>query len=460
MLNPTVFRNYDIRGIVPDELTELSAEEIGKAFGTLVQSKYGKNIVVGHDNRKTSAPLKDKFVYGLMSTGCNVTDIGLSLTPIIEFLTFEKEFDAGVIVTASHNPKQFNGFRFCGTKADPLYGNSIQEIKSTIDTQNYKKSMGSVTYEDLSEVYVKYMVSNFQFNKRHRVIVDCGNGTSSVISMNIFERLNLSVVGMYCNLDGDYPHGTPDPESNLFMQDLAKEVLKQGKEIGIAYDTDGDRFGLVDEKGTIYSNDKMLLLFGKYMLKDNPGASVIYDVKCTALLEDKIKEFGGVPIMMRTGHPYFIERMKGGALLGGEFSGHIYFSDKYMGFDDGIYASLRVIEILDKEDKSLSELMSAFPKMYHTEELKYPCNDNEKEALIEKIREVVKSNLSIVRVDETDGIRAYLNQNTWFLVRASNTSPYLSLRFESQREKDLNDALIYIEGLLPKFQRPLEILYS
>ncbi len=461
-VNPVIFRDYDIRGVVPSDLDPVISENIGLAFGTFLNGEYGTNVVVGHDNRKSSVELKDKFVYGLISSGCNVTDIGLSLTPIVQFLTYDKKFDAGVIVTASHNPKEFNGFRFVGKKGEPIFGDDLRQILEITNSQTYKKGNGTVGYEDLHHKYISYMRENFSFSKNFKVAVDCGNGTTSSFVPAILKELGVEVFEIFCNLDGDYPHGIPDPENPLFMGGLSESIKLGSYDVGFGFDTDGDRLGVVDEKGNIYETDKLLLLLASSVLKNHKDGKILFDVKSSGLLEVEIVKFGGEPVMLRTGHPYFITAIKNGALVGSEFSGHTFFGDKYFGFDDGIYAALRVLEILDNSDMSLSELFKVFPKTYHTQELKLPCSESEKKDLVDKVSKFVSSNIAVNKVVDIDGIRAYMGDKSWFLVRASNTNPYISIRFESDTEEGVNNEIGFLCNILPSLNnlKPIPIHFS
>lgn len=458
----SIFRNYDIRGVVETELTPLIAEHIGKAAGTFFQSRFGTHIVVGHDDRKSSVELKDKLVYGLISCGCTVTDIGLSLTPIVQFLTCGKKFDAGVIVTASHNPQEFNGFRFVGKKAEPIFGDAILELKETIETENYYKGSGFVNYDDLLPDYENFFYDNFKFTKPLKVVVNCGNGTSAILGEKLFSKLGLNVSPLFCEIDSNFPNGIPDPENPNFMKQLSAKVLETKADVGIAFDTDADRLGVVDEKGNHYQNDKLLLLFSKFVLKENPGAKVAFDVKSTYLLEDFVRKFGGEPVLMRTGHPYFVKMVSSGeALLGAEFSGHTYFKDKYLGFDDGVYAASRLLEILDTTGEKLSVLMEEFPKTYHTSEIKVECREEEKDEVVTKVLEASKAEKCIERIETVDGVRAYFSKDCWFLVRKSNTTPHITFRVEASTEEGLNTILDHAKIMLPQLKSlPVDIYFS
>ncbi len=450
-MNPAIFKNYDIRGVVPEDLSFLDAETIGRAFGVYVKAKYGSRIVIGHDNRQTSPELKDKFVFGLMASGCDVVDVGLSLTPIIQFLTHDRRFDAGVVVTASHNPSKYNGFRFCGRKAEPIFGEQIQEIKELALGGGFVTEHGTVTYNDLNPLYIEYLSTLFNFKKPLKVLIDCGNGTSSAFASTLFSKLGINFEALYCNLDGDYPHGVPDPENNIFMKTLAENVVAGGFDVGFAFDTDSDRFGVVDEKGNIYSNDKMLLFLAEDALKTQKG-KVLFDVKSTEVLAKRIKDLGGEPVMIRTGHPYFLKGLKEGALLGAEYSGHLFYGGGYFGYDDGIFASLKVLEVLSGLSCSLSEFMSLYPKTYHTDEIKVPVNDADKAMKLEAVKTLVSSNSKVFKKSEVDGVRVYLNETDWVVIRSSNTTPIFSVRMEAQTKEGLQALAEFSMSLLPELK--------
>ena len=451
-VDPKIFKAYDIRGVVPTEVNAEVAEKIGKAFGTFAFVRYGRRVVVGCDNRPSSKELKEAFIFGLMSCGCKVYDSGLSLTPIIQFLTFNKQYDFGVMVTASHNPKEFNGFRLVGKKSDPIFGDLLQEVRKIIETEAFRVGKGDVSYEVSAQPYEEFLTKSFKFTNPIKVLIDCGNGTPGIIAPKIMQDLGTHVEALNCDLTSSYPYDVPDPENTLFMEKVAGEVTKAGFDVGFAYDTDADRFGVVDELGITYSNDKIFLLFIKHAFKKVKKGKVLYDVKSSYLVEDVAKENGGEAELIRTGHPYFIEGIKKGALLGAEFSGHTFFGDRYLGFDDGIYASLRVLEIMDKEGKKLSELMAEFPKTFHTTELKVDIPESEKATEMAQIRSKLASSPHIVRKVEIDGIRGYFDPQAWFLIRPSNTTPHLSLRFESAKQGGIEAMVEFVQSLSNRFK--------
>ena len=431
-----IFRNYDIRGIFPDEINTVNAKLIGKVLGTHVWKKGLRKIVVARDDRASSPEISKAMIEGMVSTGCQVTDIGISATPVIHFLTCSYNFDLGVVVTASHNPKQFNGFRIDYKNAKPMYGDLILMLRFMIEREEFLSGNGSIEEKDLSPHYVDYLSDKFNFKSSLRVVIDCGSGAASDVAPKIFQNIGCSVIPVNCNYDSNFPHGIPDPENRLFMEELRENVLKQKADVGFCYDTDGDRFGVVDEKGHIYDTDMILLLFAEYVLKKNPGRIVCYDVKCSSVLDELIRQMGGVPKIIRTGHPYFADEVQNRAVLGAEFSGHVYFSDDYFGYDDGIYASCRVLKILQESGQSLSELMAKYPQKASTEEIKVNCPDKDKFKVINVVKIFLMNEVVYKKIIDIDGVRANITDTGWFLIRASNTSPYLSIRAEGKDEAE------------------------
>jgi len=443
-----IFRNYDIRGTYPDELNYENSKLIGKVLGTHTWQRGFNKVVVARDNRESSPELTKALIEGITSTGCNVTDIGISITPVIHFLTCTQNFDLGVVVTASHNPKQFNGYRIDYRNAKSMYGDSILMLRFMIEREEFLTGEGSVEEKDLSPHYVDYLSEKFNFKSSLRAVVDCGSGAASEVAPKIFKNIGCSVVPVNCEYDSNFPRGVPDPENSLFMDEIKEHVLKHKADVGFGYDTDGDRFGMVDEKGNSYDTDMILLLLAEYVLKKHPGRIVCYDVKCSSVLDDCIRDMGGIPKIMRTGHPYFAEEVQTEAVLGAEFSGHVYFSDDYFGYDDGVYASCRVLEIIQKSGKSLSELMAAYPKKASTRELKVECPDSEKFKVINIVKIFLMNEVAYKKIIDIDGVRAEITDTGWFLIRASNTSPYLSIRAEGADEEEKEKMLDIVRKAL------------
>ena len=469
VLPKEIFRSYDIRGIYPTQLNEETAVVIGKALGTFLNKHvvstiadeavwWRKHIVVGRDNRESSPAIASNFILGLQSTGCDVTDIGLSITPVIHYLTCTADFDVGVIITASHNPKEYNGFRIDYAKATPFFGKDIETLYSIIERGDFERGSGSVMVKDMFPQYLSYLKSRFKFDRKLKVAIDCGNGTASIFAPYVFSELGLDVSLVYCDSDSEYPHGIPDPESRLFMNSLRAKVVAQNADIGFAFDTDMDRLGVVDDKGIVYENDKLLLLFAEDLLQKNRGATVVFDVKSTAYLESFVMRSGGVPKMLRTGHPYFMNAIKRGALLGGEFSGHTYFGGEYFGFDDGLYAACRIIELIMKKHASLSTMMTKFPKLYHTSEIKLSCSDATKFEVIDELGTALCKLSSGKSVSCVDGVRVSESNTGWYLIRASNTAPIISVRAEGATLSEARAMLELVKERLDKYNLDLSAL--
>ena len=446
-----IFRNYDIRGIYPTELDEKVSYKIGQAFGTFFIKRNLHRIVVGRDDRKSSTSLSESFIKGLLSTGCHVTYIGITLTPVIHFLTCGKDFDAGVNITASHNPKEYNGFRPDYSGAVPFFGEDIQKLYNMILKDDFVSGSGKYSEESLSQKYTDYIAAHFSLGKGIKVAINCGNGASSIIAPQVFNSIGADISTLECRFDGDFTHGVPDPERQEFLLQLKKTVLDSKADVGFGFDTDGDRVGMLDELGNTYTADQLLMLLASDLLPKKRGGTVIFDVKSTEALVPFIKQCGGVPKMVRTGHPYFLREMRNGAVLGAEFAGHVYCGDSYFGYDDGIYAACRVLEIMDKSDKKLSELMKQIPKRVSSGELKVSCSEARKSKVLAGILSSAKENSKIVKTITIDGLRAYVSETGWFLIRASNTTPFLTVRLEGIDEKEMALVRKEAESLLSKF---------
>jgi phosphomannomutase/phosphoglucomutase len=462
----TIFRAYDIRGTYPDLLTDEHAELVGKAFGTRLIRKGFINVVVGSDNRTSSWPLRTAVIRGLVSTGCQVTDAGLIVQPALHHFTFLPEFDAGVNITASHNPKEYNGIKLEYKNSNPCFGEELQELYQQILQKDFiQADTGTVTKKDRTQNYIDFISSRFSFHQKITVAIYCGNAVTGICYPQILEKLGLSVVKVNCNLDSTFPEGIPDPEGSKAFKKLIPAVIDKQANIGFAFDGDGDRIGVIDHLGTKYKTDELLMLFSQEILARNPGAKIIYDVKSSALLEEVILENKGKPVMMRTGRGYFLEEMfTGGALAGAELAGHIYFMDGFYGYDDGIYAACRILDIMNKTGKSLRELMSQFPKLENTQEVKITCPDELKFQIVDEIAKKVKKDTKFQRILDIDGVRAYTDKHSWFLIRASNTSPYLSIRLEAPSKEDLLKQAEQVENLLTPYTQlnafPLKDVFS
>jgi phosphomannomutase/phosphoglucomutase len=434
-INPYIFREYDIRGKVGEDFTEEVVKEIGKAYGTIIKRKGGKKICCGRDGRLSSPSLQEALIEGILSTGIGVINIGICPTPVMYFSLFAfEDSDGGIQVTGSHNPPEFNGLKICVGK-DTIFGPQIQEIRKIIEKKDYEKGNGKVEEREILNKYIDYVCNNIEFKRPLKVVLDPGNGVCSLTALEIFKRLGCEVECLFCEIDGTFPNHFPDPVVPENLKWLKDKVLKGGYEVGFGYDGDGDRLGVIDEKGNIIWGDQLLIIFAKDLLKKYSGAKIIGEVKCSRTLYETIAKLGGIPIMWKTGHSLIKNKMKEEkALLAGEMSGHIFFADKWFGFDDGVYASLRIAEILSQNNIPLSEYLKDIPKMYSTPEIRKECPDEVKFKVVERL--VKKFKNEGLNVIDVDGARIEFKEG-WALVRASNTQPVLVLRFEAETEEFL-----------------------
>lgn len=453
MIDSKIFRAYDIRGIVGKDFQPAEAKLIGQAYGTYLQKLAGGSIrvAIGHDNRFTSDELTAFFTEGLLSTGCEVLHIGLSLTPIVHFTVLNFGLEGGVNITASHNPKEFNGFRLDKKRGLPIYNEEIQKIRRLVETQKFSQGAGKISYQEVFEDYFRAVIMRVNLSRRLKVVVDAGNGTASKFAPRILEGIGCEVIEQHCNLQGEYPYHTPDPERRVNMRDTQARVIAEKADLGIGFDTDGDRLGIVDEKGSFYETDKILIVLARDILRRYPGSQVLFDVKSSYVLENEIKKAGGVPQMIQTGHPYFKMAMEKdqNILLGGELSGHVFIKDNYYGFDDALFAAARILELLSKAPHPFSEFFKDIPKTAHTEELQAPTPDDKKFEIEENLKKDFRAGGWDLL--ETDGLRIKFSETAWALVRASNTSPYLSLRFEAENEDKLREIIEIVEARLQKY---------
>ncbi len=432
----SIFREYDIRGIYGKDLTETIAEGIGKAFGTVIRRAGGKTISLGYDVRLSTPAMKAALLRGLCATGINIIDIGECPTPVLYFSLYQLPVDGGVMITASHNPGEYNGFKVCKGK-NTLFGDDIQQIKTMIDKHDFEISgqSGEVTVENnFLPVYSDYFFDQFGKMKNKKVVIDCGNGAAALNAPQIFERLGCEVIPLFCEADGSFPNHHPDPTVPKNLEDLIATVKKEHADLGIAFDGDGDRIGAVDENGSIIWGDRLTLLFASDILKTHPGATIISEVKASQILYDEIARLGGKGVMWKTGHSLIKSKMKEtGALLAGEMSGHIFFADRYFGYDDATYAGCRLIEILIKGEKPLSSYFKDLPKSYVTPEIRVDCPDDQKFEIAEKCRVFFSKHFKTIDID---GVRI-LFPDGWGLIRASNTQAALVLRFEASTPERL-----------------------
>jgi len=427
--------------VVDKDLTPAIAQRLGQGFGTYMIHHNRSNLVVGRDGRLSSRSFADALIEGLLSTGCHVTDIGLCPTPTYYFSIFHLDKDGGMMVTGSHNPPEFNGFKVSVGKST-IFGEEIQSLGRLIEKGEFSSGKGSLQREEIVRPYQDYIKKNIRLEKRLKVVIDAGNGTAGGVAGLLLKDLGCELEELYCEVDGRFPNHFPDPTIPGNLKDLTDRVMKAGADVGIGYDGDADRIGVVDDQGNIIWGDQLMILFSREILRVKKGATFVAEVKCSQNLFSDIEKHGGRAIMWRTGHSLIKEKMREEkAALGGEMSGHIFFADRYFGYDDAIYASCRLIELLSKTDKKLSQLLSDVPKTFITPEIRVDCPDEIKFRVVETVKEALKKNHPVIDVD---GARVKF-ENGWGLVRASNTQPVLVLRFEALTQDRLDEIRNLIE---------------
>ena len=433
-IDPSIFRAYDIRGIVGAGLTEPVVELIGRALGTEVLAKGRREMVVARDGRLSGPALSNALIRGLRSTGCDVVDIGAVPTPVLYFGTHHLQTGCGVMVTGSHNPPDYNGLKMV-IDGETLAEESIQALYRRISTNDFQTGKGSLQVSDIAEAYIDKISADIQLENPLRVVIDAGNGISGIIAPKLLQSIGCEVEQLYCEVDGNFPNHHPDPSEPKNLRDLMVVVKQVNADIGLAFDGDGDRLGVVTRSGKIIYPDRMLMLFAQDVLSRCPGASIIFDVKCTGALNNSIRAAGGVPIMWKTGHSLIKKKMREtGAELAGEMSGHFFFKERWYGFDDGMYAACRLMEILAASGMDCDELFDDIPNAISTPELKIQMQEGEHYRYIDKF--IKKAKFEDARINLIDGVRADFDDG-WGLVRCSNTTPCLVLRFEGQTDAAL-----------------------
>jgi len=449
MINPHIFREYDVRGLVGKDLTPDTVRTLGKGFGTYAKGKGVRTLMLGRDCRLSSPEFRDAMAEGLASTGMNVVDVGICPSPLLYFSIISFGADGGVMITGSHNPPEFNGFKLC-VGPSSLYGEKIQEVRKIIDRGEFASGSGGVTSRTVIPEYMRYVKSILSIPRRLKVVVDAGNGTASVVAPGLFRDMGMDVVELFCEMDGRFPNHFPDPTVPENLRFLIEAVRKHGADVGVGYDGDADRIGAVDEKGNVIYGDYLLVLFAREILSRKPGAAIISEVKASQNLYDDVARHGGRPVMWKAGHSLIKQKMKEElAEVAGEMSGHIFFSDRYLGFDDAIYASLRLFEILAASDRPLSAMLSDLPPLVATPEIRVDCPDDRKFRIVERVAEIVAPQAR--EVIDVDGVRA-LFDGGWGLVRASNTQPVLVLRFEGKDEAAVARIRAVMEDAVKKAQ--------
>lgn len=462
-----LFREYDLRGIVGSELTEDLAERVGRAYSTYVSTRGVKTISVGRDGRLSSPALHQALLKGLLSGGLDVIDIGICPSPLVYFSLFTLPVGGGIMITGSHNAAEYNGFKVCVGKT-AIYGEDIQELRRVMEAGAFVSGNGHLSEHPIIPDYLAYIQKSFahvQANRLH-VVIDSGNGAASLVAKQALELLGCQVTGLYCDLDGRFPNHHPDPTVLENLSDLMQAVKKHGADVGIGYDGDADRIGAVDEQGQVLWGDRLLVLYSRDILAVKPGSTIISEVKASQSLYDDIAKRGGRAVMWKTGHSLIKAKMKEeGAVLAGEMSGHMFFADRYFGYDDAVYASCRLVEILAKAQQPLSALVSDLPRSVVTPEIRVDLSDTVKFDVVERIRhkftEYLKTKqglgprkLTLQNLITIDGVRAIFDDG-WGLIRASNTQPALVLRFEATSSAQLNVIRAVIEDELVEAKRTL-----
>jgi phosphomannomutase/phosphoglucomutase len=444
-INPTIFREYDIRGIVDKDLTPDAVRTLGRAMGVYFLRRGKRRVALGRDCRLSSPAYAAALAEGLRAAGCSVVSIGTVPTPLLYFMIFHRKLEAGVMITGSHNPPEYNGFKMmCGEET--LYGEAIQDLRRLIEADDLPADgPGEWTEMDIVPEYTAYVLGLIKLARPLSVVIDAGNGTGGVVAGPIFRALGCRVTELFCDMDGRFPNHHPDPTLPEAMEALAKAVRETGADLGIAYDGDADRLGVIDDAGRLLWGDQLMILFARDILTDHPGAAVISEVKATQTLYDEIAKRGGRPIMWKTGHSLIKKKIKEEkALLAGEMSGHLFFADRWYGFDDAIYASARLAELLAKSDRRLSTMLSDLPKTFSTPEIRVYASDEVKFRIVAEVAAALKARVPVIDID---GVRARYPHG-WALVRASNTQAVLVLRFEADSESELESIQAEVKGLV------------
>lgn len=445
MINQTIFRAYDIRGIYEEQITNETAYILGKSFGSYVKLRGKTEVLVGYDNRLSSPVLADNLIKGLLESGVDVTSLGLVTTPMYYFARQHLNKWAAVMITASHNPSNHNGFKISFDENGNAAGEEIIAFRDFTNKGEFTTGEGKLSTYDIKDEYVNLIINNLKINKNIKAVFDCGNGTVSIIIKEILDKLNVTYDLLYCDSDPTFPNHHPDPSVSENLVDIQKRVVELGYDIGIALDADGDRVRIIDEKGNIINSDVFMIIMYRYLNNNLKVRKALYDVKCSKALVDELEKLGLEQIMYRTGNSYMYRKMHEENLeFAGEYSGHMWFGDRFYGFDDGLYAGLRMIEVLSNTDKKMSELYNDINVYYSTDELKINTTEENKYKIVEEVKKyAVGKNY---KYNDIDGIRVEFSDG-WALIRYSNTGPVISARFEAnsnERLKEITDEFMVI----------------
>ena len=452
-MNAAIFREYDIRGIAEKDLTDPVVRHLGRAFGTYLLRREHSEIVLGRDCRLSSNRLRDRLVEGLIHAGLRIVDVGVCPTPVLYFARQKLQSQGAVMITGSHNPADYNGFKMLAGSST-LYGEEIQKLYKLCRKQDFEVGSGTLQERPILKQYIEYLQHSLgRLERPSKIVVDCGNGTASLVAPAVYRNLGCQVVELFCDMDGRFPNHHPDPTVVSNLQDLIRAVRQEEAAVGLAFDGDGDRIGAVDDRGRIVWGDQLMVLYSRDILRQEPGATIIADVKCSQILYDEIENLGGRGIMYRTGHSLIKAKMKKEkALLAGEMSGHMFFADRYFGYDDATYAGARLLEILSHSDDQISDLLADLPQTHHTPEIRVDCPEEHKFELVSLAQDYFRRHYRTVTVD---GVRV-LFEDGWGLIRASNTQPALVLRFEARSAERLEQIRDLMEGKLEELKKTVE----
>jgi phosphomannomutase/phosphoglucomutase len=454
LLPDEIFKAYDIRGIVDKSLTTDGVREIGKALGSEAMEKSVTAVVIGWDGRLTGPGLATALSEGFLSTGCHVIEIGQVPTPVLYYATVKFGTGSGVQVTGSHNPPEYNGLKMMigGTT---LSGDAIQAIKQRARSGNFQSGQGNINRREILGKYHQAVINDVSLEKSLKVVIDCGNGVAGAVAPQVFRDLGCEVIELFCEVDGNFPNHHPDPSQLQNLQDLIRAVAEHNADFGMAFDGDGDRLGIVSSSGEVIWPDRQMALFSRAILEQNPGAEIIFDVKCSQVLPKIIKDAGGVATMWKTGHSFMKSKLKeSGAVLAGEMSGHIFFNDRWGGFDDGIYTGARLCELLSRTDKSLDQVFAEIPNTVNTPELRLEMEEGEHYQLVEKLVACAKFDDAVVTT--IDGVRVDFEEG-FGLIRASNTTPTVIFRFEAATESQMENIQERFRALILGVDSSLEL---
>ena len=447
-INPQIFREYDIRGIVGQDLTPDTVTSIGKAIGTYIKRSGGKTLVIGKDVRTNSEEFRKILSSALNSTGCDVIDIGMVPTPMTYFALHHFKADGGVMITGSHNPPEFNGFKI-SQGVHSLYGEKVQQLKKLIQANDFETGNGNTKQQDVIGDYMDKICSLLKISRNVKVVVDGGNGCFGIVGPELLRKMAQTPIELFSEPDGTFPNHHPDPTVAKNLTHLVEKVRAEKAELGIGFDGDADRIGVVDEKGNILWGDQLLILFARDILLKNPGATIVGEVKCSQNLYQDIEKHGGIPVMAAAGHSLIKNKMREtGALLAGEMSGHICFADNYYGFDDAIFAACRILQIVSQSKQKVSEMLADLPKTAYTPEIRIDCPDDKKFEIVLELTEIFRNQYEVIDID---GVRINFGDG-WALIRASNTQPVLVLRFEAATDVRLKELVQIIKTQIDKYQ--------